>query len=60
MWFCRHSTAAAEVLELSIPGNAARLAPEVQTCPSVDELISLPNTAVSRDANKFSGYLLEI
>jgi hypothetical protein len=52
MWFCQHSTEAVAVLELSIPGNAATLAPEVGTCLSVDEPISLPNTAVSRDANK--------
>lgn len=50
-WFCQHNTEAEAVLELGIRGIAAMLAPEEGTCLSVDESISLPNIALSKDDN---------
>jgi hypothetical protein len=52
MWFDQQSTAAEEALESSILEIAARLAPWEQTCFSVDESVSLLNTAVSVEGNE--------
>lgn len=51
-WSGQHNTEGEEEPESNIPGIVARLAPEGETCLSIDESTSLLNRVVSMNDNK--------